>query len=611
VPERPRFLVLGDTGPDWLQRCGLAGAIVRAASWASLPEALRRDEPDALVVNPTDPDVQHGLSALLQAQRILETLPDGVALVDFDLHIRWANPAFLVWCRGEDRRGDLPAADRAPLTVIGRGFYEALGSPEVVGPDFCPFHTALASLPRDKPADCSSPSVTARLHARGNRWIDLHVSAVVEPGGEPLLVALGRDVTAVVQQQQKLDALHKAGRELAALAPEQLAEMSVAERVELLKLNICRSTHDLLHYDVIEIRLLDRQTGRLEPLLQEGMTALAAGRVLMASTEGNGVTGHVAATGKSYLCQDTTADPHYIQGAAGARSSLTVPLIYQDQVVGTFNVESPRAGAFSEDDLRFAEIFGREIAASLHTLELLSAEKSSTASQSVEAISREVALPVDDILAAATSMLERYIGHDPEMADKLRKVLVGARAIKQSIQKVGEDIAPASPSVRPPPLPALKGLRILVADNDERVRRSAHGLLGRWGCVVETARDAQEALTMARLSSYDAVLADIRLPDMSGYEVYRHLREAQPQARVILMTGYGYDPSHALVKARQDGLRWVLFKPFRVDQLRDALATPDQPAARGPGTDRPQGGRDEGDGTAATSPSARSSFPDP
>jgi hypothetical protein len=40
---------------------------------------------------------------------------------------------------------------------------------------------------------------------------------------------------------------------------------------------------------------------------------------------------------------------------------------------------------------------------------------------------------------------------------------------------------------------------------------------------------------------------------------------------VVLMTGYGYDPSHALVKARQDGLRHVLFKPFRVDQLLSAL----------------------------------------
>jgi CheY-like chemotaxis protein len=119
-------------------------------------------------------------------------------------------------------------------------------------------------------------------------------------------------------------------------------------------------------------------------------------------------------------------------------------------------------------------------------------------------------------------------------------------------------------------------MRVLVADNDDRVRRSAHSLLGRWGCVVETARDAQEATAMARLGTYDFVLADIRLPDMSGYQVYTELRQAQPQARVILMTAYGYDPSHTLVKARQDGLRFVLFKPFRIDQLLETLESPEK-----------------------------------
>jgi CheY-like chemotaxis protein/PAS domain-containing protein len=557
VSDRPRFLVLGDstlTGADWLRRCGLEGETVRAVNWAGGLELLRCQPLDALVANPADAATVDALRTLVQARNILATLPDGVAVVDANLRVRWANPTFESWCGGN---------------VVGRGFYEALGSPDVVGPEFCPFHTALAG---------AAPTVATRLHCRGGRAVDLHITPISEPDSpKPLLIALGRDVTALVQQQQKLDALHKAGRELAALSPDQLAEMSVPERVELLKLNIRRFTRDLLHYDVIEIRLLDPQTGRLEPLVQEGMTPLAANRVLMASTEGNGVTGYVAATSRSFLCPDTAAEPLYLSGASGAHSSLTVPLIFQDKVIGTFNVESPRPNAFGEDDLQFAEIFSHEIAAALHTLELLQAEKSSTASQSVEAISREVALPVDDILASATSILERYIGHDPEMADKIRKIIVGARAMKQSIQKVGEDIAPLRPAAgaKESLPPVLKGLRVLVADNDDRVRRSAHGLLGRWGCVVETARDGQEALTMARLSAYDAILADIRLPDISGYEVYRRLREAQPQARVILMTGYGYDPTHALVKARQDGLRFVLFKPFRVDQLRDALASMD------------------------------------
>src|SRR5262249_49784944 len=147
---------------------------------------------------------------------------------------------------------------------------------------------------------------------------------------------------------------------------------------------------------------------------------------------------------------------------------------------------------------------------------------------------------------------------------------------KQSIQKVGEDLTAAKSSTHPREAdhPRLKGLRLLVADNDERVRRTAHMILGRFGCVVETARDGQEALTMARLSSYDAILVTIRLPDLAGYEVYRRLRQAQPQARVILMTVYGYDASHSIVKCRQEGLRYVLFKPFRVDQLLDALEGP-------------------------------------
>ena len=247
-------------------------------------------------------------------------------------------------------------------------------------------------------------------------------------------------------------------------------------------------------------------------------------------------------------------------------------------------MESPKLNAFAEEDLKFAETFCREVATALHTLQLLTAEKRSAASQSIEAISRAVALPVDDILAATTAVLERYIGHDPEMAEKLRQILAGARSIKQLIQKLGEDMGVSNAPARPGemPHPGLKNMRVLVIDNDERVRRSAHGLLGRFGCVVETARDGREALTMARLSTYDAILVDVRLPDLSGYDMFKRLEEAQPQARVILMTAYGYDAGHSIVKCRQEGLRSVLFKPFRVDQLLDALEKPVDPGQKKP-----------------------------
>ena len=70
-----------------------------------------------------------------------------------------------------------------------------------------------------------------------------------------------------------------------------------------------------------------------------------------------------------------------------------------------------------------------------------------------------------------------------------------------------------------------------------------------------------------RDGGYDAVIADIRLPDMTGYEFYVRLREIMEPVPMILMTGFGYDPGHSIVKARQAGLQAVLFKPFRLDQL--------------------------------------------
>lgn len=525
-----------------------AGAVRSVPDWATALTLIAQEDFDRLLARIDDPKLKDELLARLRAAGILEQLPVGIAILHETMTVLWANRTFQEWCTG------------APA-VVGTPFYDALG----IDPN------ERERLPRTPTAFHPLPY---RINCRESRLVEWRIQPMRDdPGGTHNFLAIGRDITAESQQQKKLEALHQAGKELAALTPEQLSEMCVEERIESLKLDIRRLTNDFLHYNVIEIRLLDPKTGKLESLLEEGMTAGASGRSLYAKLTGNGITGYVAASGKSYLCPDTAADPLYVPGAEGARSSMTAPLLFQDEIIGTLNVESPQANAFSEDDVKFIELFGREIAAALHTLQLLSAEKRTSASQSIEAVNREVAMPVDEILGTATTVLDRYIGHDPELVEKLKRILNAARTIKQSIQKIGEDLT-ASPIVgkpEPPRVSALKGMRLLVVDNDERVRRSAHSILGRFGCIVETARDGQEALTMARLGTYDCILADIRLSDIGGYEIYCRIKQTQPQAKVILMSSYGYDPTHAIVKARQDGLQHILFKPFRVDQLLDAL----------------------------------------
>ena len=238
----------------------------------------------------------------------------------------------------------------------------------------------------------------------------------------------------------------------------------------------------------------------------------------------------------------------------------------------------------SATDLQFLEIFSRDVAAALNTLELLVAEKASTAAESIEAIHGAVALPVDDILNDAVNVMERYIGHDPEVVERLQRILRNARDIKQVIQKVGEKMAPSSAHAQlrhGERRPALVGRRILVVDSDEQVRAAAHALLERYGCTVETARDGAEAASMVRAvggETYDVIISDIRLPDMTGYELLLKLQEILETVPLVLMTGFGYDPGHSIVKARQAGIELVLFKPFRIDQLLDtverALAAP-------------------------------------
>lgn len=523
-------------------------------------------------------------AGLLQSSEMLRDMPEGVALLDDKHRVLWANRRLLRWS-GHD------------LLPTGTTIYELLGNPEIMGPDFCPFHTAMAT----------GTESSSTLHSSDNRYFQVHAApigasaernidsesasressfgadgpaAIIGPV-DHLIVTVG-DITEEILQQQKIAAIHKAGRELADLRPREIFMMEVDDRIELLKENIRHYLSDLLNFEVIEIRLLEQATGNLVPLLSVGIDQEASDRKLYAQPRGNGITGYVAASGMSYICQDVVNDPLFIPGVAAAKSSLTVPLVLHDQILGTINVESFEIAAFGDSDLQFLEIFARDVAFALNTLELLVAQKANTAQQSCDAIHSAVALPVDEILNDAVNVMEGYIGHQSEIVDRLRRILQNARDIKQTIQQIGQRMTPleAVPAgLQNEQHAALSGKRILVVDEDGSVRDDAHRLLERYGCIVETAHEGKEAVMMVRSSggegSYDVIISDIKLPDFSGYQLMCRLSEIMPRVPMVLMTGFGYDPGHSIVKARQAGLhpKGILFKPFRLDQLIDVVET--------------------------------------
>ncbi|MEK7755904.1 MAG: GAF domain-containing protein, partial [Planctomycetota bacterium] len=247
------------------------------------------------------------------------------------------------------------------------------------------------------------------------------------------VVQSGRDI--VGRLQETIDAIDNAGRELLSLDAEQFSRLEPHERLSLLEQKILRCTQDVLNFENFEIRVLDPNTNTLELVLFAGIPADGSDVELYAQPEGSGICGYVAAKGRSYLCPDVLRDTRYLAGIENARSSLTVPLRFQERIVGVANFESTRVAAFTEDDRQFAEIFARYIALALHLLELLVNERQVTTGQLGRNVMAEITAPLNDILTDVENLVEDYIGHD-DLRHRLRTISGNAVRIRETVKEL-------------------------------------------------------------------------------------------------------------------------------------------------------------------------------
>jgi CheY-like chemotaxis protein len=130
---------------------------------------------------------------------------------------------------------------------------------------------------------------------------------------------------------------------------------------------------------------------------------------------------------------------------------------------------------------------------------------------------------------------------------------------------------PKRPKEHPSEAPAPGEGTVLVVDDDPRFLEAAVDMTRGLGYSVLTAQSGTEAVELFRGGSVglDAVLLDVLMPDLDGWEVLRHLREVRPQVPVVLMSGFVPEPEHAREdRAEADGF---LQKPFLMEDLRRVL----------------------------------------
>jgi PAS domain S-box-containing protein len=118
----------------------------------------------------------------------------------------------------------------------------------------------------------------------------------------------------------------------------------------------------------------------------------------------------------------------------------------------------------------------------------------------------------------------------------------------------------------------LTGMSIIVLDDDETVVTSLADVLRAERCLVHTATRPSAAFGILRNVKVDAVISDVVMPEMDGYEFYLKVKEEMPSMPVIMMTAYYYDKDHIIKRSRVEGLTGAIFKkPVNPAKLREML----------------------------------------
>jgi DNA-binding NtrC family response regulator len=111
--------------------------------------------------------------------------------------------------------------------------------------------------------------------------------------------------------------------------------------------------------------------------------------------------------------------------------------------------------------------------------------------------------------------------------------------------------------------------KILIADDEKHVAEGLQMLLSEDGYEVDMATDGQAAWDLIEGGSYGLVLADLRMPEIDGLELFSRMRDARISSEIIIITGKGTVDSAK--EAMREGAYDYLEKPLKIDRLKELI----------------------------------------
>jgi two-component system sensor histidine kinase/response regulator len=113
----------------------------------------------------------------------------------------------------------------------------------------------------------------------------------------------------------------------------------------------------------------------------------------------------------------------------------------------------------------------------------------------------------------------------------------------------------------------LLGTGILVIDDQLPVLFSVRKILERHGALVTTVLDVETAIETIERNKFDAIITDINMPEASGYDLIKLLREAEVSVPVVAMSG-----CVDFKRCYEEGFSTSIEKPCKEDELITAVS---------------------------------------
>lgn len=108
--------------------------------------------------------------------------------------------------------------------------------------------------------------------------------------------------------------------------------------------------------------------------------------------------------------------------------------------------------------------------------------------------------------------------------------------------------------------------RILVVDDEESIREFLEIMLRKEGYEVTCAEDGQKAADLVKKKSFDMVISDLQMPNMTGIELLKTVKDQYPDMLFMMITAFG--TTETAVEAMKLGAYDYITKPFKIDEVR-------------------------------------------